>query len=115
MRIIVAGSRHIHDYSLVKSELDKYQVDEIISGTCRGVDELGERYAKENNIPLAQFKPNWFYGKVAGPIRNRDMAEYAATPPKGYLLLIWNGNSRGSANMKKWAEKHELEIIEVKT
>jgi hypothetical protein len=112
MRIIVAGSRHIKDYALVKSELDKYQVDEIISGTCRGVDQLGERYAEEHKIPVTKFKPNWFYGKVAGSIRNKAMAEYAA--PDGYLLLIWNGNSRGSANMKKWAETYELEIIEVK-
>ena len=30
------------------------------------------QYAKENNIPYQIFKANWdFYGKSAGPLRNR--------------------------------------------
>ncbi len=58
---------------------------------------------------LKEFPPDWEkHGKAAGPIRNKEMAEYADA-----LLLIWDGKSRGSASMKKEMEKLEKPIYEV--
>ena len=73
------------------------EVTEVVSGTARGVDTCGERWAIENNIPIAPFPADWDqYKKAAGHIRNKQMAEYADA-----LLIIWNGESRGSKNMKE--------------
>ena len=55
-KIIVAGSRTFNDYTYLKKSLDKLLVNKtsitIISGTARGADQLGERYAQENGYNL---------------------------------------------------------------
>jgi hypothetical protein len=110
MKTIVAGSREYTDYRRVKEILNCWEITEIVHGNCRGVDKLGERYAKEHNIPFKPFPADWeTYGKAAGPIRNREMAEYAK---EGRLILIWDGKSKGSADMKKQAEKHDIQVFE---
>lgn len=118
-RLIVAGSRSIRDYALFSRTLDDTlrlwrgdldlggEPSEIVSGHAWcGVDRLGERYAKERGIPLKLFPADWKrHGRAAGPIRNREMAEYADA-----LFLLWDGESKGSANMLKEAERSKLKI-----
>ena len=80
MKTIIAGSRGITDYSVVKQAIaeSKYEITEIVSGGARGVDILGERYARESNIPIKRFLPDWDkFGKKAGILRNQDMGNYA--------------------------------------
>lgn len=114
-RIIVAGSRHFTDYSMVENVLLDYLKDnpggiEIISGTAKGADLLGERFASTYGYPIARFPANWTrYGKSAGPIRNKEMAEYAAKE-HGVLFAFWNGESRGTKSMIDIARQHGLEI-----
>ena len=77
------------------------------------VSQQVERFPRiplwELSIPIKQFIPDWDkYGKSAGMIRNKQMAEYATE-----LLLIWVGESKGSAHMKKEAEKRGLKITEI--
>lgn len=115
-RIIVAGGRDFTDYALLSQTLDavleKYTFSEvqIVSGCCCGADALGERYAKEHGIPVKRFPAEWLaYGKAAGPIRNRKMAEYAAECD-GMLVAFWNGKSRGTASMIRLAEKNGMQI-----
>lgn len=115
LRIIIAGGRDFSDYELVKSTLDKYLKDikddvVIISGTARGADQLGERYARENNLMVKRFPADWdLYGKSAGPIRNKSMAEYAAQE-QGVLFAFWNGKSKGTKSMINFAEKYGLDV-----
>ncbi|MFM7881437.1 MAG: DUF2493 domain-containing protein, partial [Microcystis panniformis] len=49
LKIIIAGSRNFNDYNLLEQKVNFYigenQDIEIISGTARGADRLGERYA----------------------------------------------------------------------
>ena len=115
-RIIVVGGRDFTDYALLSETLDvilkRYTLREvqIVSGCCRGADALGERYAREHGIPVVRFPADWqAYGKAAGPIRNRKMAEYAAECD-GMLVAFWDGKSRGTASMIRLAEKYELQI-----
>ena len=115
-RIIVAGGRDFTDYALLSETLGvilkRYTLREvqIVSGCCRGADALGERYAREHGIPIKRFPANWLaYGKAAGPIRNREMAEYAAECD-GMLVAFWDGKSRGTASMIRLAEKYGLQI-----
>lgn len=115
-RIIIAGSRTApeedKDISLKVTAIINqlgFENVEIVSGGAKGADKFAENYAKEMLLPFKLFKAEWDkYGKSAGMIRNKQMAEYAT-----HLILIWDGKSKGSANMKKEAEKQGLKIREI--
>ena len=112
MKVIVAGSREFYDYSLLKDFLDncftlRRNCSEIVSGTARGADKFGERYAQEHNLAIKRFPADWEkYGKAAGHIRNRQMAEYADA-----CVVFWDGQSKGSANMVKVALELKLPLV----
>lgn len=120
-RIIVAGSRGFNDYQILRKTLDSIIENindeiEIVSGTARGADKLGELYAYDNNLLLKRFPADWnLYGKRAGYLRNKQMAEYAAEET-GMAVVFWDGESRGSKHMIDLAEKCGLivKIIYVK-
>lgn len=99
MKLIIAGSRTLQASILeIDALLAHYKIrpTEIVSGTAKGIDRSGEAYAKHLKIPLKLFPADWdLHGKPAGHIRNKDMAKYADA-----LLLIWDGSSKGSQNMK---------------
>ena len=108
MKVIVAGSRTITDYQKVKNALSafEWEITEIVSGGANGVDKMGERWAIENKIPLRRFPAKWdLHGKSAGPIRNREMAEYADA-----LVAIWDGKSKGTYNMIEEANRNFLYV-----
>src|SRR5690554_7371831 len=78
MKLIIAGSREgfeIADVFVAMEESGfKNRVTEVVSGTARGVDRLGEAWAKANYIPIRRFPADWDKnGRAAGHIRNREM------------------------------------------
>jgi hypothetical protein len=112
MKIIIAGGRHFNNYVLLKQWCDFYFKNlkkeniEIVSGTAKGADSLGERYATENGLNVKKFPANWeMYKKAAGYIRNEEMAIYADA-----LIAFWDGKSKGTKHMIDLAEKHNLKI-----
>ena len=70
------------------------RITEIVSGTAKGVDQLGEQLAEKLNLELTKFPANWSMGRGAGHIRNADMAKYA-----DIAIVYWDGHSKGSKNM----------------
>ena len=97
MKVIIAGSRKVEDYKLVAEAMKRcnFKVTEVVSGCATGVDRMGETWARANNLPIKEMPANWYqHGKAAGPIRNREMAEYADA-----AVVIWDGKSRGTRNM----------------
>ncbi len=114
MRVIIAGGRDITDYELIKRAIldSKFPITEVVSGGCRGVDLLGEQWAEENDVIITRFLADWDkFGKSAGPRRNSDMIEYVGTD--GGLILIWNGQSRGSKNIREKAITRGLVFYEI--
>ena len=108
MRVIIAGSRSWTDWDIMKSSLDrmKEKITEVVSGTARGADEMGEWWAQENNIPIKRFPADWSrYGKAAGFIRNEEMAKYADA-----LVAFRVGHTKGTSNMIKLAYKYGLRV-----
>ena len=125
MRTIIAGGRDICDkrllWNVIKS-LD-FEITEVVCGKAPGVDSMGEAYAKWAGIPIAEFPAQWDnfdlpgvviksgrygdYNATAGFFRNEEMAKHADV-----LILIWDGKSRGSSNMREHAEFYGLRIIE---
>lgn len=110
MNVIIAGSRNMSvNMAEIHDLLSSYHVSSIISGGATGIDSCGEAYARQNNIELLVVPAEWDkFGRKAGPIRNSHMAYLG-----DLLLLIWDGKSKGSANMKKEMHKLGKPIIEV--
>ncbi len=99
MKVIIAGTRNVKDYTLVYKTIEesgwKDRITEVVSGCATGVDSLGEQWARLNNVPVKEMPANWnAHGSSAGPQRNRAMAEYADA-----AIIVWDGQSRGTRNM----------------
>lgn len=97
MRVIIAGSRTITDLETVVRCIEEsgFELREVVSGTAKGVDQLGEQWARALGIPIARFPADWeTHGKRAGYLRNIDMGEYADA-----LIAVWDGESKGTKHM----------------
>ena len=108
-KVIIAGSRGFSDYEKLCEICDfmlKEKIEiEIVSGTAKGADLLGERYAKEKGLPIKQFSADWTKGKSAGYARNKQMAEYADA-----LIAFWDGSSKGTKHMIDLANKKNIKV-----
>ena len=107
-RVVIAGCRDYENYEQAKEFIDiclsnvrKENEIIIVSGGARGADAIGERYAKENGFAVEKYPADWEkYGKSAGPIRNKQMAEIA-----DYVICFWNEKSKGTKSMIDFAKK----------
>lgn len=113
MRCIIAGGRDIANVSVIFGAIATsgfaHEITEVVSASVPGVDEIGFMWARQMaDVPVKEFPADWKkHGKAAGPIRNQQMAEYADA-----LILVWDGKSKGSANMLMHAKNHGLRIYE---
>lgn len=112
-RVIIAGSREFTSYQHLKEACEWYLKDKlpqviVISGHARGADSLGEKWASEMGLTCEIYPANWNkYGKSAGYIRNKQMAEV------GDALIafkIQGIQSKGTDNMISLAEKKGIPI-----
>lgn len=101
MKLLIAGSRDYPTNGNFEAKMTELinlfgRPSEIVSGHCStGPDKMGEAWAKGNNIPIKLFPADWDkFGKSAGPIRNKHMAQYCDR-----AIVFWDGLSKGSANM----------------
>ena len=123
-RIIIAGSRNFNDYPYLEYVVDRYfskfvtdkQDVQIISGTAKGADSLGELYAEKHGIGVIRCPANWDkYGRAAGYRRNEEMAILSMSDGyTGVLLAFWDGLSRGTKHMIDLAEKHNVKVYIIK-
>lgn len=125
MKCIIAGSRTIKDYRVVREAIKRSgwgeEITEVVSGASEAdveaarfddrrlnVDVLGAQLAIVEGIPVKYFPADWDkYGKPAGPIRNEAMAKCADA-----LILVWDGQSRGSKSMLNIARRYGLRVYE---
>jgi hypothetical protein len=106
-KLIVAGSRTITDYSVVRQAIidsglwkDFGKELEIVSGCAKGVDTLGEQFAEKNGLVIHKFPADWnTHGKKAGWLRNCEMGNFAAG-----LVAVWDGKSRGTKHMIEYMQ-----------
>jgi hypothetical protein len=92
------------DWAISRS---RFEISEVVSGGARGIDQLGERWARDSGVPIKTFEPNWDkFGRSAGMIRNVEMARYADA-----LIAIWDGKSRGTRHMIEQAKKYGLRLF----
>ena len=106
MKVIIAGGRN---YRLTREDIDRLDalsISEVVSGGAKGVDADGEYYADDRGLPIKRFLADWkTHGKAAGPIRNKQMAEYADA------AILFPGG-KGTESMYKIAIKAGIEIYD---
>ena len=110
MKVIVAGGRYthlsLHDKQFLDRMVKSLKITEIIHGGARGIDYDVGKWANFLGIPCTEFPADWKkYGKSAGVIRNREMAQYGDT------LIAFQGG-RGTDNMVITAQKLGLDVYE---
>lgn len=130
-KILIAGPRDFNNQSYVFSALDMVfsrlikspketrntleintlENVEIVEGSATGIDSLAREYAISKDIKYKEFPADWNkHGKAAGPIRNKQMAEYSD------ILIAFryvDNPSRGTENMIRQAKENKLKIITV--
>lgn len=114
MKVIIAGCRDFNNYEFLLNKCNSILINqkeiEIVSGCANGADKLGERYAREKSYMIKKFPANWdLYGKSAGYIRNKEMANYADA-----LIAFWDGKSKGTKHMIDLANEYNLKIKIIK-
>lgn len=128
-RLITAGGRTFDDYDFFKEKLQArltnhfIRLDDlvIVNGMAKGADNLGLRWARQNNVPVHEFPAQWDdwqgkperqvgvtktghkYWKSAGPARNIEMAENADA------VILFPGGT-GTAHMYQTAQDYQLII-----
>lgn len=122
MKTIIAGSRTITNATVLEEAIKAsgFTITEVVCGGARGVDTLGQNWAKQHNIPVKMFPADWkMHGKAAGPIRNAEMAKYGEqaicifdvqAENKGTNDMAWKAACKGMlvyhhpTNMRKLLE-----------
>lgn len=128
MKIIIAGSRHLTvTPEKILELLEKFKIfpSTIISGGAKGIDKCGEEFSElvlekaplifeakwddltDPNAKIRTDKHGRKYNAKAGPDRNKRMADIADA-----LLLIWEGKSYGSLNMKREMQRLKKPVFE---
>jgi hypothetical protein len=96
MKLAIIGSRNIMNLS---GEIPKCST--IVSGGAKGIDQAAQEYADKNNIPFEIHLPDYKkYGNAAPLIRNRKIVDAS-----DYLLIFWDGKSRGTKSVIDYCEK----------
>ena len=115
MTIAIIGSRGITDKQYVYSKLDTIFANKkpelIVSGGAKGPDTLGVLWARENEVPVKEFMPDWEkYGRGAGFKRNTQIVEAA-----DIVIAFWDGLSKGTKDSIDKAKKlnKRVEIIKL--
>jgi len=109
VKVIIAGGRdyqcHLDDVLMLHDLHLDNNFTEIVSGAASGADREGEIFACDICIPVKRFPADWeTHGKAAGPIRNKQMAQYADA------VILFPGG-KGTASMRKLAKEYGLKIL----
>lgn len=108
MRVIIAGSRGVDSLAHVSAAMVGAAMVGItptcvVSGGARGVDRLGEQWAKANGLPVVVMHAEWEkHGRRAGFVRNQAMADFADA-----LVAVWDGRSPGTRHMIDAAKRKQ--------
>ncbi len=93
MKVAVIGSRGISVDNL-KDYMPQGAL-EIVSGGARGIDSCAAKYAKQHNMKITEFLPNYqVFGKKAPIVRNEQIVDYS-----DMVVALWDGVSKGTKSV----------------
>jgi len=110
VRVIIAGTRRLWSISLVREAIIEsgFKVTEIITGGANGIDQAADDVAVIGGYARRVFPADWDkYGKAAGSIRNREMADAGAEA----LIALPDIESVGTHDMIAVMRKRNLPVF----
>lgn len=116
MKVIIAGPR---DFKGSIDDVEEavaasgFSISEAVVGCADGTDALGAWWALYSGTPFHEMCADWKrLGKVAGLIRNEEMAQYAVNFPltktQAGLIVVRDKISNGTNNMIKVADQYDM-------
>jgi len=121
IRVVIAGPKKF-SYDKLKENCDRIIGQavrdshndnvRIVCDTSKGINLLGEYYAKENGYVISQIKNEMkFMSKNAAVERNRKIMEYAsANDNEGILIAFQDRNNRDIENLVDCAKECGVHI-----
>lgn len=112
IKLIIAGSTHIHSRSILIAALDKYylrdRIEEVVVGQEPGMAQCGRIWATENNIPVKRFVRFRGTGvnRKTSMLKRGQMLEYSDA-----LLFITDGLVSKADGIRYMAEETDLEVF----
>ena len=112
MRVAVTGGRDYKNKIKVFETLDNLLFRNpnftLVVGDATGADAYAQVWAQKKNIPVEIFKADWaYYGRSAGPIRNRQMVD------SGVDLLVAFSGGIGTDNMTTLCQQAHVKIMKI--
>ena len=102
LKLLVCGDRNWADEELIYDWLLSFNMSDawleiiLIHGAARGADTIAEKIARSFAWRIKPYPAEWIkYGKVAGPIRNREMIK-----EKPDIVLAFHSNLKQSKGTK---------------
>ena len=113
MRVVVFGGRDFFKIGLVFRALDQidkqYGITVVIDGMASGADTIAHKWALARGKESVRFPAQWAkYGRIAGPIRNRQMIDEG----KPDLGVAFPGGA-GTNNMKIQLKQAGIKVLNV--
>lgn len=114
IKLGIVGSRNFNNYDIFSSKIDEWidkhggieSILAIISGGCKGTDNMAQLYAEEKCINTVIHFPNWEkFGKKTGPIRNQLIVDDST-----HIIAFPMDNSRGTMNTISLAKKAQKNL-----
>lgn len=109
MDLAIVGYRNYENYNdfynIVNNIINNINlpINKIISGGCKGVDNLAKKYSNDKNIKFDEYKAEWDkYGKKAGPMRNEIIVKKCS-----HIILFIHPLSKGTKNTLDLAIKYK--------
>lgn len=110
VNVAIVGCRKFCDYERFKEKMEHWRETELrdrdhivrfVSGGAKGADTLAEIYAKEKDIPITVYRPDWNkFGSKAGPERNTHIVNGS-----DYVVAFPSKHSRGTRDMIRKAKR----------
>jgi hypothetical protein len=112
--VIVTGGRNYKNEHLVRRVLKTLNPDIVLFGDATGADEFAEKWSKDHRPNKhKRFDTDWdSYGRSAGPIRNREMIDYALSLDPWPLVVAFPGG-RGTADCVRQAHDERFVVLRV--
>lgn len=107
MKLAVIGTKEFTDYQKLSSILAAIKdINLIISGAAAGTDSLARRFARDNNISLQEFSPDYKkFGSEAKHVRDRQIVDHCHQ-----LIAFWDGKCEGTEYTIKYARTKNIPV-----
>lgn len=123
VNLVICGNSKFYDYAWLEDAIDDWVKDNaypdlIILGGASGVDYLAERWADNNNVPLAVFTEAWSAPRPNGPDDSgRPEAEASLVDrmlvPATHMLAFPGPDSVWTKKMEQAAHARSIPVVSV--